>query len=90
MRMIDADAFYEVQKTRCGGTPLIGTCTKDNSFLATEIMNAPTVDAVEVVRCKDCAIHGKCMMEDTFILARMENPFCCAGERRESDERGKT
>lgn len=45
--------------------------------------NAPTVDAVPVVRCKDCVTHGNCLTEDTFRIAKIGNPFCCVGKRRE-------
>ena len=47
------------------------------------IEQAPTVDAVPVVRCEKCVLHGNCVMEDTFVLAGIENPFCCAGKRKE-------
>ena len=44
------------------------------------IADAPTVDAVEVVRCKDCVIHGNCDMEIVFkFYCGISNPFCCAG-----------
>ena len=47
------------------------------------IEQAPTVDAVPVVRCEKCVLHGNCATEDAFVLARIENPFCCAGKRKE-------
>ena len=47
------------------------------------IEQAPTVDAVPVVRCKKCVLHGNCVTEDAFVLAGIENPFCCAGKRKE-------
>ena len=47
------------------------------------IEQAPTVDAVPVVRCKKCVLHGNCVTEDAFVLAGIENPFCCAGKREE-------
>ena len=47
------------------------------------IEQAPTVDAVTVVRCEKCVLHGNCATEDTFVLAGIENPFCCAGKRKE-------
>lgn len=46
---------------------------------------APTVDAVPVVRCKDCVTHGNCLTEDTFRIAKIGNPFCCGGKRREDE-----
>ena len=50
-----------------------------------KVEKAPAVDAVEVVRCKDCVTHGNCLTEDTFNIARIENPFCCGGKRRADD-----
>lgn len=50
-----------------------------------DIAEAPTVDAVEVVRCRDCEIHGNCATEDVFSFAGISNPFCCAGKRKEGD-----
>ena len=48
----------------------------------------PTVDAVEVVRCKDCkhreTLFGKmcCDYNDDVV---QENHFCSCGERREGE-----
>ena len=43
----------------------------------------PTVDAVPVVRCEKCVAHGSCFAERVFVYTRIENPYCCAGERKE-------
>jgi hypothetical protein len=40
----------------------------------------PTVDAVEVVRCKDCIYQAECAF--TEWLGRNGNGFCSCGERR--------
>lgn len=40
-------------------------------------------DVVEVVRCKDCTLHGNCITEDHFKVAGIENPYCCVGKRKE-------
>jgi hypothetical protein len=47
------------------------------------IENAPTVDVVEVVRCKDCKhyYHGTCTNDFALNLMR-ENDYCSYGERR--------
>ena len=50
------------------------------------IEQAPTVDAVPVVRCEKCVLHGNCVTEDAFILAGIENPFCCSGKWKEGAE----
>lgn len=40
-------------------------------------------DVVEVVRCADCCAHGSCLTEDTFKIARIKDPYCCAGKRKD-------
>ena len=82
MRLIDADALLDIIPY-CDAN-----CTTQISkvgAIADMIMlvsEAPTIDAVPVVRCKDCESHGKCFLEDTFKFARIDNPFCCVGKRR--------
>ena len=50
---------------------------------AKQIADAPTIDAVEVVRCKDCVSHGNCDSERVFTFyCGISNPFCCAGRRK--------
>ena len=61
------------------------------------IQKAPTVDAVEVVRCKDCKRwfgnwymdgcaewHGHCHNDDEPV-GRWESDFCSYGERKDND-----
>ena len=68
---------------------------KDFPYIDVEdVYNAPAVDAVEVVRCKDC-IHyemGVCLKiySDGAVSAyawqgRKEDDFCSRGERREEN-----
>ena len=82
MRLIDADAL---EKEMCSG------CEYNKNKYANcddcVIANAPTIDAVPVVRCKDCdrgfgspvcpiQIKDWAINKDTF--------FCAWGEREES------
>ena len=83
MRPIDADALQRrICGAKCGceyedcGNE--GDCGYDHF-----ISNAPTINAVPVVRCEKCVLHGNCVTEDAFVLAGIENPFCCAGKRKE-------
>ena len=56
------------------------------------IENAPTVDAAEVVRCKDCEFCYYNSSNDTYKCGSMNgmyrtvktDDFCSYGERRES------
>lgn len=56
----------------------IAACTLMKS-LFDDVERIEAVDAVEVVRCKDCAYHGRCTYEAVFITSGFENPYCCAG-----------
>lgn len=47
---------------------------------AEEISRLPAVDAVPVVRCKDCVMHGKCITEDIFRTCGKHDGFCCVGK----------
>ena len=52
-----------------------------------DIENAPTVDAVPVVRCKDCARFDKkrgCNLVDGLNIAKTDS-FCSYGERKDGD-----
>lgn len=53
MRLIDADALYKDMETCCDrsqfGRSTAKMCLK----------RAPTIDAVEITRCKDCVSYGR-------------------------------
>ena len=84
-RLIDANALlkiYErwipqfVSSEDAGDKRGVETCIA-------VLQDAPTVDAVEVVRCKDCVSHGNCDSERVFTFyCGINNPFCCAGRRK--------
>lgn len=55
-----------------------------------DILTAPTVDAVEVVRCRDCKhyeIHKPKVLENCerngYIVPMKPDDFCSYGERKE-------
>ena len=91
MRLIDADALG------------VGRCSKDIlpdaycagwNGLVNLIEQAPTIDAVPVVRCKDCK-HGElclnsqgseyvvCSMDDHHVW--LPNEYCSYGERKDGE-----
>ena len=108
MRLIDAENlleeyeqinWYRVSKE---GQFMRGATTEDNPFIhyydGEEIIkNAPTVDAVGVVRCRDC-IHydfGVCLKiyDDGAASSyawqkRKPSDFCSYGERKEGADNG--
>lgn len=47
--------------------------------------NAPTVDAVEVVRCKDCTYCNNGWCYD-FGIRMNDNEFCSGGERKDDSK----
>lgn len=55
-------------------------------YIMDRIETAHTVDGVDVIRCRDCCIHGNCCVEDVFVFAGISNPFCCAGKRKNGVE----
>lgn len=93
-RLIDANALMmELMKGTIVSSDLYGIGVMSGIDFATEkLKNTPTVDAVEVVRCKDCEyrLHptGMCMnpMAMGFdALEPTDSDFCSRGKRRDSD-----
>lgn len=83
-RLIDADAFIAKYCKECGGW-----CNLKNEYCNTvgDFMKAPTVDAVEVVRCKDCKFtEGRSkygwLWCGKWNDARDDYGYCYRGERR--------
>lgn len=71
-------------------TQLILSASNDKFVTIAEIINAPTIDAVPVVRCKDCknAIRHcdgmiTCQHPCGKKIQMGSNDFCSYGERRE-------
>ena len=84
MRLIDADRLInEFEDTV--GSPITRTRLK------LQVQNQPTIDAVEVVRCKDCKyFDGECCdryADETlgYSHSTQQNFFCAVGERRTDD-----
>ena len=66
------DYYYLAEKIECPGQPLV---------YWDDIEAAPTVDAVEVVRCKDCKHrHSDSWCE---YVDDDDNFYCARGERKE-------
>lgn len=56
-----------------------------NDALMYGVADAPTVDAVEVVRCKDCKYADENAMCRYVSWYNTKDDFCSRGERREDD-----
>ena len=82
MRLIDVDAFLEKMKR-----------TSRYFDVKFDIEEMPTIDAMTVVRCKDCIRRydtDECPMcfliEGNYCDYTNENGFCDRGERKEGAE----
>ena len=86
MRLIDADA-------------LIKEANADGAYGyvdAKQIADAPTVDAVEIVRCRECKFGSwDSEPDDAMVCVRTNdgfwrsgNDFCSYGERKDGDGNG--
>lgn len=91
MRLIDADALIPIMKYTTTDNE-IGVFPIKIGFNAIKgiIDDAPTIDAVEVVRCKDC-IHyesdgGEMMICNVTDMVCDNDDYCSYGERREDGE----
>ena len=88
-RLIDANgAILELFAIRCreSGIPAVLA-----DWLAGAVANAPTVDAVEVVRCKDCLYWEEydgemfCLCNANLMTDTAPDDFCSYGERKDND-----
>lgn len=99
-RLIDANAMKATirpaDRDDCRNAVLLSDVRK---ILHNFVDNAPTVDAVEVVRCKDCVYYkpGKHFKDVNFCqrlpyyaekggLNVSDEDFCSRGERRNADK----
>lgn len=88
MRLIDADRALEIVRDQGIAHPNAHYLTNYATLILRE---APTVDAVEVVRCRECKYH-----EDTSVTEYEHccligktvwyNDFCSYGEKKEGAE----
>ena len=86
MWLIDADVALRHKRKMSGAD--FGGEFWDEAVLVSDIMNASPVDAVPVVRCKDCAVpHNKytgCPMLNGLVTP--PDFYCPFGERKEGDK----
>ena len=86
MGLIDANTLLRHKRKMSGAD--FGGEFWDEAVLASDIKNAPTVDAVEVVRCKDCKwlydeMDDYCCRSHRGLVRICENSFCSYGERKD-------
>ena len=88
MRLIDADAL-KTKAIRCETFKLCDAPVFLKAVGTKEIDRAPTVDAVPVVRCKDCKwlyddMGNYCCRSHRGLVIICKNSFCSYGERKEN------
>lgn len=87
-RYIDAELIEKYISREEHNTP--DEKWRPESEFATLVDNIPTADVVKVVRCTECAMHSKCIMEDTFITAGITDGYCRVGRMcRNKLEKGR-
>ena len=88
MRLIDADRALEIVRDQGIAHPNAYHLTNYATLILRE---APTVDAVEVVRCAQCKHFKRNLENDTYcssvngLTDPQEDDFCSYGERRSDD-----
>lgn len=94
MRLIDADKLLEAgsaviinyKKNESPDTVIV----RHGKAFKKLVQDAPTVDAVEVVRCKDCIyctpVEGGLPLCVRYNTAVFYSDFCSCGERKENNE----
>lgn len=89
MSLINREALLSFEKM---DADLCATCGEHHTAedVIMMIKTAPTVDAVPVVRCReckyrgtdDCIFHIKGEPADEELLLKLDNDFCSYGERK--------
>jgi hypothetical protein len=87
MRLIDADALWMGKFPPCGKPYQEGW----NDALDAATTQAPTIDAVPVVRCEECkrwkrtsnCRHGICSLQNVELM-KWKHDFCSYGERKDN------
>ena len=79
MRLIDIDAVIKNALT-----------DTEREYLKSIARNAPTIDAVPVVRCKDCRWRDAEEKHHCIDINRVFDPmdFCSFGEREDNESNG--
>ena len=86
--VFDAFRAYMVEhfdKDKCADAENCEVCEK-GCLWQKVVASVPAVDAVEVVRCRDCEYGVRCEVEYLLRDAlKIENPYCAGGKRRGKD-----
>ena len=87
MRLIDADRLSEAIHENVSALYEDAVCAKEDCL--TEVYAAPTIDAVPVVRCRECKLHASSAFYPDMLFCVEHgiyvdpNGYCYLGERKE-------
>lgn len=88
MRLIDADALTKDLTYDFTGHPLHGNLKTTMGNIRAIILAQPTIDAVPVVRCRECIYctwqGDELVYCDNFERDMMPDDYCSIGERKEA------
>lgn len=79
MRLIDADALIEILKREEAYNSDIPQRADGNRDAIMDVLSAPTIDAVPVVRCKDC-YHRTFRSDTCMLFCKLHNIYIKAEE----------
>lgn len=87
MRLIDTDAL-DIVGAEIDKSTDAASFVKGMKHVIKQIDDAPTVDAVPVVHCTECKLHGSCTFEETFATVGLTESrrYCGAGERKDGNK----
>lgn len=84
MRLIDADALeakLEEQRKLYIDMDMKGAEHLLVHDVLHHVWEAPTIDAVQVIRCKDCFLYGECQAAKFYG----DDGYCSVGERKDNE-----
>lgn len=83
MRLIDAEEFEDaLENTEYDISPAYEPDGYSHKLICEVLEGTPTVDAVPVVRCRDCTHYNGHWHCDYFCEAVLDDDFCSYGERK--------
>ena len=92
MRLIDANELKKKMCFKCNDEYSDEPCDPGDCVFCNAINDAQTIDAVSVVRCRECKHcdpenhHCDHHMGTAAPLTRKPDDFCSYGERKEGDD----
>lgn len=88
-RLIDANELLELYDMGTEFEEYAKALSVPVPVIRQNIKDMPTVDAEEVVRCKDCKFFhdkGYCILVTGLTRIKPEDDFCSHGERNDNDQ----